>query len=225
MPAPPSEPLEQLIRAFFAEAEAAFRALVEPPGGGWSHRLIGLSGGELEETTPDRVEGVFLASCDFRTPQIAGEITFGDRELFINTVVGPDGAPHRYGLWEWADAMGRPRLVPRNTDWVIRSDRVRTIVREMAEATAALAADIARADPDVVARIEAARARVQAESDANWREAEHQSRARRADEAFHRSDWRMVVELLASVEAMLTPAEAAKLAYARRKVPGRLVEG
>jgi hypothetical protein len=88
----------------------------------------------------------------------------------------------------------------------------------MAEALQTLAPAIAAADTDVVQRMTAARAIVQSAEKARWRRAEHDGLVRLASEAFRHKDWPRVIELLTSVEDMLSPAEAAKLRYARSQV-------
>jgi len=70
--------------------------------------------GHVERTTPDGIYGFFLAEFEFQTPSVIGTISFGDRELYINTEVSPYGRPHRYALWEWADACGRSDLLVRD---------------------------------------------------------------------------------------------------------------
>jgi hypothetical protein len=210
------EPVELLVRTFFAAAAKAFQPLVVPTGK-WAEQLSHASPRGLELTTPDRIHGFFLASCEFQTRDLIGEITFGDREFFLNTVLGPRGRSHRYALWEWADALDRPALVPHATDWVMESDRLRSIVDQMADATITLAPGIAGATAEVVERIEAARASVRAASQAQLRESEHQGAVHHANEAFRLSQWSRVVELLESVENLLTRAEAEKLAYARKR--------
>jgi hypothetical protein len=196
--------IEELIQTFFAEARAAFRALTSAPDATWSERV-------------DRFGSIFVAACRFRTAEVEGEITYGDRELFINTIVGPAAGSRRYGLWEWADALGEPALVPRATDWVNEQVRLAEIVEQLATALAALAPRIATAKADTIARIEAARAKVRASWEAEMRESQHQSVVSRANDAFRAHRWARVVELLESVRDRLTEAEAAKLAYAKKR--------
>ena len=205
-----------LVRLFFDEATAAFAPWVHAQGGRWSCTLTHTNAeGDFEPTTPDRLYGFFLAEGEFRTPHLIGEIAFGDKEFFINTVVSPLGRPLRHGLWEWADAVGMPDIPPRETDFVLQPDRMRTIVRGMAEALQLLAPAIATAAADVVQRMEEARAVVRAAQKARWREAEHAGTVHLANEAFRQKDWRQVIDLLMSVKDRLSPAEAAKLRYAR----------
>jgi hypothetical protein len=174
--------------------------------------------GRFERTTLDHLYGFFLASGEFQTPKVIGEITFGDKELFINTVISPNGRPLRHGLWEWADATGHPELVPRNTDFVTQAERLQRIVREMARAVLELADVVALADAHTVQRMAAARAVAQSAFDARCREAEHRGTVRIASEAFRQKNWPRVIELLASIEDRLTRSESAKLRYARAQV-------
>jgi len=206
-----------LVETFFAEAASAFRPLVASVGARWHAQLRHATRNGLEFTTPDRIEGFFFAECELQTPELIGDITFGDREFLINTVVSPNGRPHRYSLWEWADALDRPDLVPRDTSVVNQVDRLREIVRGMGDGLLELRSGIARAVPATVERIEAARAKARAALDEEWREAEHRGTVARAADAFRQQQWDRVVILLESVENRLSPAEAEKLAYARKR--------
>jgi hypothetical protein len=173
--------------------------------------------GKLERTTPDKIYGFFWATVDFETEVILGTMSFGDKEFHIDAVATPKGRPNRYALWEWADACNRPELVPRDSGWVTQPDRVRTIVRETVRAFGALESVIADAARPVLDRIGAARLERQAAHDAELRKAERARTVSLADEAFAARDWLSVVTLLESVKSQLTPAEDAKLSYARRR--------
>ena len=208
----------QLVHQFLEQATDSFEPWVSAQSGTWSTKLIHANReGHLEETTPEELYGFFLASGEFRTPSLFGEITFGDREYFINTVVGSARDSNRHGLWEWADACDRSDLVPRNTDFVLQSERLTTIVREMASGLRELAPAISAADPKLITRMAAARAVVQSAHDAKLREMDHADAVSRANSAFRHKDWQRVIDLLASVRDRLSPAELAKLAYARAR--------
>ena len=208
----------QLVQAFFTEAGEAFRPLVSRPGSRWTTQLRHVTQNGFELTTAERIEGVFSADCEFQTPELSGEITFGDREYFINTVVSPRSRTHRYGLWEWADALDRPDLVPRATDFVLQLDRLHEIVRGMADGLLELGPAIARAERPTLQRMEAARAEVQAAHNERLREADHRGAVARANDAFRQQRWDRVIELLEPVEDRLSLAESEKLVYARRHV-------
>ena len=210
-----------LVENFFAETAAAFRPLVSSHGARWHPQLRHATRNGLELTTPDRIVGFFFAECEFQTPELIGDISFGDRELLINTVVSPNGRPRRYGLWEWADALGRSDLVPRDTSLVNEVDRMREIVRGMAGGLLELRSGIARAEPATIERMEAARRKVRATHDEELREAEHRGTVARAGDAFRQEQWDRVIALLESVEDRLSPAEAQKLAYARKRSTNR----
>jgi len=209
--------IKLLVEIFFAETTSAFQPLISSIHARWRPRLRHATRTGLEFTTPDRIDGFFFAECGFQTPELVGDISFGDRELLINTVVSPNGRPHRYGLWEWADALDRPDLVPRDTSFVNQVDRLREIVRGMADGLLELRSGIARAAPATVERMETARVKVRETLQNEWREAEHRGTVARAADAFRQRQWDRVISLLESVEARLSPAEAQKLAYARKR--------
>lgn len=205
-----------LIKAFLASATSAFGPLVSSPSAKWSVRVEHATSKGIVEVTPENVSGFFFVTGSFANPFVQGDITFGDRELLINTVIGPTRGSARYGLWEWADAVDRPELVPRATDFVTTVDRLEEIVAGMAAAVRALESVIASPAPAVIERIEAARVRVQREFQARLRDDEHRRAAAQAADAFRAHDFRRVVTILEEVEGLLTPAERDKLAYARR---------
>lgn len=206
-----------LVETFFAEAVEAFRPIVMGPGSTWTSQLRQSTARGLEPATLDRLESVFFAECEFQAANLDGKITFGDRELHINTLVRPNGLPCRYALWEWADALDRPELVPRATQFVFQVPRLQQIVRGMANALQELGPAIAAAAPATLKRIEAARASVAAAIGEEHRQAERRYAVARANEAFRQQRWERVVELLQLVEDRLSPAEAKKLAHARKR--------
>ena len=215
---PPPVPIPELVQCFFDEADGAFGPWLRERHGQLTRDLTHANrAGKLERTTPDRIYGFFSAVIDFETPGILGTLTFGDRELCIDAVATPNGRPERHELWEWADAIGRPELVPRNTSFVLQLDRMPEIVRALASATRELEPIIAEGAPDILERIASERLVRQSALEAEWREAEHRGTVRIADEAFQRRDWHRVAMLLDSVRDRLTPAELAKLEYARRR--------
>ena len=215
MTSPPSS--SELVQAFFDDARAAFEPMVSAGTGRWGERLRQVTDHGLETAVPDKLEGLFIAECDFETSDLIGKISYGDREFLIETVVGPLGPSRPYGLWEWANALGAPDLVPRETQFVFQRERMRDIVVRMANAVLTLRVEIAGARPEVVERIERARAEVQADWQARSREWDHRHASAQADDAFRAKDWKRVIELLETIQDPLSPAESKKLAYARKQ--------
>jgi hypothetical protein len=206
-----------LIRPFFDETQSVLGPWIREQNGTLVCILTHIDEhGNIERTTPDRIHGFFGATVDFETPAIRGALTFGDKDFYMGAEATPNGRQLRYPLWEWADACDRSELVPHDTAWVLQSDRLKPLVSQFANAFRELEAVVAEAAPKVVERISAARARRQKEWDAEQREAKHRSAIRLANEAFRRQEWRRVVNILQAVEDRLTPAESAKLDYARR---------
>ena len=210
----------ELVRAFFEAAAAAVQTLAAEPGFRYQSALHAFTRSGMTPVTPEEAAGwVFWAEAKFRTSRIVGEITYGDRELFINMVVGPNrseaDAPH-YGLWEWAAAFGMPDERANGDQLVLSTERVRSLVAGLGEVFARIWPRIAHAAPDVFRSMDDARAKVrQADADAEARRT-HERIVSQAAEAFHSRDYRRVVRLLESVENRLTPAERAKLKLARK---------
>jgi len=207
-----------LVKAFLACATSAFAPLVAEAAARWSLVVEQSTGHGLVPVAPEQITHIFVATATFSNARVAGEVTFGDREYFLNTVLGPAGSPHRFGLWEWADALGRPEIVPRNTDFVLTVSRLELIVEDMAQAVAALEREIAQASAPVIARIEEARADVQAAFQSRLRADDHQRASVAAADAFRQRDYRRVVALLEPYLAVLTGAERKKLIYAKERL-------
>jgi hypothetical protein len=191
--------------------------VVEAPGAHWSLRVEQLTDHGIVEVSPARITGFFFLTASFANRLVAGRLTFGDREYDVNTVLGPTSTGLEYGLWEWADALGSPDLVPRETSFVMTVDRLEAIVAAMADAVSELQAAISSASPAVVERIEHARMLVQAQFEAGNRADDHRRLSAAAAEAFRAGDFRRAVQLLEKIDELLTPAERKKLEYARRK--------
>jgi hypothetical protein len=209
------EPIATLVHAFLTSATSEFASLVATRDASWSVRVEHATRAGIVPVAPEDIAGFFWITGAFQTARISGEITFGDREFLINTVLGPTSGAARYGLWEWADALGRPELVPRVTDFVLTSDRLERIVAGMAHATIHLRDDIARSDPSVVERMERARDEEQAAYQRRSARDDHRRASAAAAKAFAARDFDRVVKLLAPFDAVLTPAERKRLVYAR----------
>ena len=205
-----------LVDAFLASATAAFRPLVASPSASWSCKVEHSTTDGLAEVSPDAISGFFFVTASFANDLVAGEVSFGDREYILNTVLGPAKASTRYALWEWAAALDQPALVPMDTGFVMTVDRLEAIVRAMAQGVRALEGAIAAGRPEIIERMEHARARVRERDQARLREEDHRRASALAAEAFRSHDFRRVVALLEAVEGSLTPTERKKLTFARR---------
>jgi hypothetical protein len=207
----------RLVHAFIASATSEFARLVEAPGARWSLRVEHLTERGVVEVAPAQIAGFFFLTASFANRLVAGRLTFGDREYLVNTLLGPASTGVEYGLWEWADALGSPDLVPRDTAMVTTVDRLEVIVAAMADAVSELQAAISSASPAVVKRVEHARAMALAADEARHRTDDHRRLSAAAAEAFAAHDYGRAVQLLEGIGELLTPAEQQKLAYARRK--------
>jgi hypothetical protein len=205
-----------LVNAFLEAAAAEFADLVRSPGASWSVQVEHATSAGLVPVTPERITGFFFATATFANELVAGSLSFGDREYLVNTVLGPARSTARYALWEWADALGFPALVPRDTSFVLTLPRLSAIVAGMARGVATLQERVATAPVEVFDRLERAREDVRASYQARLREDGHRSAAAAAAEAFRRRDYHGVVVLLEPFGDVLTPAEREKLAFAQR---------
>lgn len=209
--------MTRLVDAFIASATSELAPLVSEPGARWSLRVEQLTDRGIVEVPPEQITSIFFVTASFANRLVAGRLTYGDREYEVNTVLGPASTGTEYALWEWADALGSPDVVPRDTASVMTVDRIEAIVAAMADAVRELQAAISSASPAVVERIEHARAMAQAQFEARRRADDHRRLSAAAAEAFAAHDYPRAARLLEQVAESLTPAERLKLEHARRK--------
>ncbi len=166
---------------------------------------------------------MWLARVWFRAADFEVELSYGDRELYVGTIVRRRLKGHSevssYALWEWLDAFDIP-------DGHVDASGVNTqaglnlAVSRAAHLLGLHLSTILAAGPHVILRIEAAReARSQAEREANAK-SEHSSAAAHAAEAFRAGDFNKVIGLLEPFASRLSPSEKKKLQIARRRVGG-----
>jgi hypothetical protein len=228
------EPPPVLVRAFLDASRDALDFLAGQPDFHSAVTVERATDNGIVAVAPDAVGGVFWARRTFSTSRLTGVLTYGERELEINLVVGllptkrgliagllpTTRGAGPYGLWEWEAALGTSQLPDgeSNPSWCATSDRVRAAVIAMGRAFRDIAPRIAAAGADVVRRIETARTQRWAAEKVEHARWEHQNAAARAADAFRAGDYRRVVSLLAPLEASLTPAEQKKLALARKRL-------
>jgi hypothetical protein len=212
-------PSSELIHAFFDSAVPAIRLLERQPGFRCDRTLQVLSGAELESATPEQVAGrFFFAAVTFVTPILSGEMSYGDRELYLNLIVGrtaPVPNCRKYGLWEWANALGASDERADGASFVADVARVRRVAGGLGDVLAGLWPRLAQAGPEVFAAMDTARVEVQRAFERDMEQRAHATMASEAARAFRRGDYARAVRLLESRND-LTPAEQAKLRLARK---------
>jgi len=221
MTAHPPEPLPLLVSEFLVASHEAVGFLEHQRGFRTAGKVEHLVNGQFAVVAPDAVSGFFWAEREFATTRLAGRMTYGDRELEVNLIVGPVSVFRRvkgpYALWEWLAAFGAPPRLESIGSWLTTTAGVRAAVVTLGAVFQEFAPQIAAAGRGAIERIEAARAERQAAWSAQHAEWEHQSAAAKAAEAFRVGDYARAVALLEPHAARLTPAERTKLALARRR--------
>src|SRR6478609_743781 len=81
-----------LVRAFLASATSAFGTLVADRDASWAVYVQHSTRTGIVPVAPEAISGFFFATGAFTTSQVTGKITYGDRELYINTVLGPSAS-------------------------------------------------------------------------------------------------------------------------------------
>lgn len=151
-------------------------------------------------------------------------VTYGDRELTGQVVVARRGWPRsesgEYALWEWLDALDVVEAPVTNVDWLQTPERLADFVRDVAHALELHLPGILAAGRDTLARLAAARAARLAHDRDQLARRDLECVTARAARAFWMRQYGQVVELLEPFAARLGPADARKLAYARRHAAG-----
>jgi len=217
---PPAQ-TPQLLRAFFEASRDAVRCLASEPGFQYEHSVDALTEtGARRVTSEETAAGLFFAGARFGTHRVSGEITYGDREFFINMVLAPKTLSARnnggFALWEWSVAFGLSDARANGDQLVLTPDRVRAVVGDLGAVLTEIWPKVAVAGLDVVATIEAARNQRRQESAEAEAERDHQHLATQAAEAFRNRDYPRVIALLAPITSRLTDAERVKLRLARK---------
>ena len=205
-----------LVRSFISCATSEFAQLVDSPAARWSIAVEHATSRGIVEVAPEDITGFFFITAHFANDSVAGQLSFGDREFDVNMIIGPVDGGSRYALWEWADALDQPDLVPRDTAFVNTVSRLAGIVAAMAGAVRILQSPIATAPPDVIERIENARAAAHERFQRQLASDNHRHASAAAAQAFRAGDYARAILLLEPIEASLTPAERGQLAYARK---------
>jgi hypothetical protein len=218
------EPPPVLVRAFLDASQDALAFLAGQPGFRSAVTVEQASENGIVAADPAAVTGPFWVRRTFSTSRLTGVVTYGERELEINLLVGLV-RPLRstvgpYALWEWAAALDVPILAADESivSWCSTESRVRAAVAALGAAFKETAPRIAAAGRDVAVRIEAARAQRRAAEQAKHAQWKHDTASARAAEAFRAGDYRKVVSLLAPLEGSLSPAEQKKLVLARKRL-------
>ena len=217
---PPAQ-TPQLLRAFFEASRDAVRCLASEPGFKYEHSVDALTEtGARRVTSEEAAPGLFFAGARFATNRVTGEITYGDREFFVNMVLAPRTLTARnnqgFALWEWSAVFGAPDPRASGDQLVLTPDRVRAVVGDLGAVLTDIWPKVAAAGADGIAAIQDARAGRRQESTDAESERDHQHRAAQAAEAFRNRDYARVIALLAPITSRLTDAERAKLRLARR---------
>ena len=214
------EPPPILVRAFLDASLDALRFLADLPDFRSSETVEQMTDRGIVAVDPRVVSGVFWVRRRFSTGRLAGEMTYGERELDINLIVGPVSTGRRaggaYALWEWVAAYGGASPADAGP-WPATAERVRTAVATLGAVFQAYAPRIEAAERDIIEQIERARDQRQAAWSAELAERKHRSATEKAADAFRAGDYARVVALLEPHGPHLTPAERAKLAIARKR--------
>jgi len=194
----------------------------------WAYRIHAMPPwispyGDEHVLIPLEAEVVF-AGARFATNRLVGEITYGDREFFINMVLAPTTFTTHinqgFGLWEWSAAVDTPDPRASGDQLVLTPDRVRAVVSDLGAVLAQIWPKVAVAGSDVVSTSEAARTKRHQESAEGEAERNHEHFAAQAADAFRNRDYARVIALLAPITSRLTEAEHAKLRLARKFAEG-----
>jgi len=202
------------IRAFLDAAAARLRSHGEVT---WQIADF-TARGSSKAASPEDVKGLFTATVTLTALRLVSELAYGDKESMVMIVAGPrQPGWHMYGLWEWEAATGRPNSDSEQHS-LIHVEAVRRAVDRACTALETLMPAIEAADAGVREIMDGARAlRTEA-----WmireRDDHHRIAIEKAADAFRARRFAEVVALLEPFADIATPAERARVDYARRHV-------
>ena len=163
--------------------------------------------------------GFFDVTVTLTTPTVVATLTYGDKESIIMTSAAPRRpAWPSFGVWEWETASGRPKSTAAEDQFVILVAVVQRVVDRLGAALIAMLPIIAAADPTTREVIEGARALRKEAWLIEERDREHRAAMTRAADAFRAGRFDEVVEILVPYADCFTPAERARVEYARRRM-------
>jgi hypothetical protein len=228
-----------LVESFFRSSGEAFSFLHDEHGATSTQHVEAWDATDFKPVRladlPDNV--FFLARVDYEGRGWSVRVEYGDRAYLINTVLGiTDGGnqsllsalwnsiarqpqPASYSLWEWIEALGGDATAASHPGGANTPDRIAAGVSDMGDSLRSHLPVILRDRAILIPRVQAHRDQRMQE----WMEKDRLDRDRRvateAAEAFRRSDFPRVVELLEPLEPRLTAVDRKKLNYARGRLP------
>jgi len=209
----------ELAGAFVAAVGSHFAALEKTYALHRSLTVEVLGPRGLVVVEPDQIgDRFFLISLVLASQTLAVTLTYGDAEDDLQCLIARPDLERTYALWEWLDALDERQALSDEGGWVLSADRVERVVALYDSLLEHVLPAALSASADLLRRLDENAEHRYAEEQRSLAEAEHRSLAARAAEAFRRRDYVAVVQALSAVPVELTPAEQAKLKYARRKL-------
>ncbi len=174
----------------------------------------------IQKVKPEEIGNrFFMLELSLKGSNFSVIISYGDREHDLECRISRRTCEETYALWEWIEALGKRELFPEDSGgWVLTETRVETIISRLDHILKQLAPAIASADSSIEYQLKQRREERVRLGQQKLTEDEHQRLAFKATEAFHRQDYRTVVDALSNVKCELTASEQAKLAYARKQL-------
>jgi hypothetical protein len=225
-----------LVDAFFRSSGEAFAFLHERGATSIQHLEVWDATDFKPVRLADLPDDVFFhAQVDYEGRGWSVRVEYGDRTYLINTVLAiTDGGnrsllsslwnsiarqpePASYSLWEWIETLGDDATAASHPGGADTPDRIAAGVSKMGDSLRTHLPAILRDRAILIPRVQARRDQRMRE----WTEKDRLDRDRRvaieAAEAFRRSDFKRVVELLEPLEPRLTALDRKKLNYARTR--------
>lgn len=150
----------ELLRVFLDASLGAIHCLSGEPGFRHVTVVKAFTTSGLQIVTPEEAaRWLFWATVQFQTSRIVGELSYGDREFFVNMVIARARAPdldrEQYGLWEWAGALGVPDARAGGGPLALTTARVQSLVAGLGDVLTAIWPRIEAARSDVIASMDA----------------------------------------------------------------------
>jgi hypothetical protein len=212
----------ELVLEFMNATDNAFSFLSSWPGFMHDFKVQVLTPNGFKQVRPDEVKSFFFAESLFITKVFTVTISYGDRELYINTLVrlhkGQDNSRTEYALWQWLKVLGFENQPATSGDWVITLERIREIVNSAATVLKTTITQISEADHHVLKALKEIVQQIIIDEQLRMKKEALKTKISTANDAFHAKDFNKVVSILEPIKDDLPESQMKKLLYALGKL-------
>ncbi|TGM98985.1 hypothetical protein [Leptospira dzoumogneensis] len=210
------DPFPELVEYFYSAVEKNFLFLSIDLGFQEGERIIDVGKGNStydKATFPQNI-WIFSASKKYELKGESFEISYGDRESFIQIIY--EKGKTKYALWQIYEAMGIERTVISGSQFVLNTAFMEKILSDIALGLKKNISNILPISKNTEKIIQANVERIQLEWKLKEESREIETAIEQAANAFREKNYFKVVAILSKYEGKLRPAQQMKLAYCRK---------